>query len=188
MMYRMKIALRISSVAKPSFRTPDMTDGVALHQLAVDSQGLDVNSEYAYLLPGMHHADTSVMAEVDGSPAGFITGYPIPNQPGSPEERLFIWQVAVHPSFRRQGLARAMLKSLLARPANAHVRFIETTITPSNKASNQLFEWLTRELDTGMEPISTLAPHLFPSSHEAETLFRIGPFNPLILNSGASND
>lgn len=170
-------AIRID---ESKFRPPEIEDGPALYQLARAAGTLDVNSEYAYLLPGLHHAETSVLATQGGAHAGFVSGYIIPStsfwnndRAGS---RLFIWQVGVHPDFRGQGLARAMLLSLLERPANHHISHIETTITPSNTASQKLFESVARSLGCPMKPVSTLGSHLFIHSHEAETVFRIGPF------------
>lgn len=167
-------------------RSPSIADGAILYRLAKEAGGLDVNSEYAYLLHGLHHADCCIMAEKNGKAAGFISGYWIPQAADGNVtplgERLFIWQMAVHPDYRGQGLAFTMLRALLKRPANQQVRFLETTITPSNTASVRSFEKLAEQLGTQMVASQEFSTSLFSSSHEAETLYKIGPFNPNSLN------
>ncbi|MGD2116620.1 MAG: GNAT family N-acetyltransferase, partial [Acidobacteriota bacterium] len=69
--------------------TPE--DGGAIWRLVKDSRVLDVNSSYAYLLWCKHFGHTSVVAELDGEPAGFVTGFRPPEHP----EVIFVWQVAV---------------------------------------------------------------------------------------------
>lgn len=176
----MKISA-ISNTAGLCLRSPALTDGRTLHQLAKDAGTLDVNSPYAYLLPALHHADASILAEIDGRPAGFISGYQLPDAHDQKVSlmgnRLFVWQVAVHPDFRGQKLARTMLLSLLARPCNRAVRYIETTVTPSNTASMRVFESVAAALHAQMAALSELESHLFDPAHEAEVLFRIGPFD-----------
>src|SRR5690606_25345569 len=116
-----------------------MADGPLLYQLAKDAGSLDVNSAYAYTLPGLHHAEASVLAEIDGVPAGFISGYWMPETTDSNikplGKGLFIWQMAVHPDFRKRGLSQSMIETILIRKENTAIRYIETTITPSNTAS-----------------------------------------------------
>lgn len=162
------------------FRSPSLEDGPLLHELATVSGGLDVNTAYAYLLPGLHHASASVLAEMDGQPVGFVSGYHIPDLPDGNRSthgtRLFIWQIAIHPDYRGLGFASDMLAALLARPANAHVTHLDTSITLSNAASLRLFTALAKRLGAPIAPIATLGAHLFPTGHEAETLYRIGPF------------
>ena len=49
---------------------PTKADGAALWRIARDSQKLDLNTPYAYLLWCRDFADTSVVAKVDGQPVG----------------------------------------------------------------------------------------------------------------------
>ncbi|HAG60102.1 MAG TPA: diaminobutyrate acetyltransferase, partial [Arthrobacter bacterium] len=73
--------------------------------MARDSKVLDLNSSYSYLLWCRDFAAASIMATVDGEPAGFITGYMRPGEPGT----LMVWQVAVDEAFRGRKLAASML-------------------------------------------------------------------------------
>jgi len=136
---------------------------------------LDANSVYAYLLIAEHFDRTSVVAEVDGQLGGFISAYCPPDKP----DTVFVWQVGVSDKGRGQGLATRMLFEILLRPACARVSYLETTISPSNTASMALFRGLGSKLDTGVVEAELFAPELFGpgDSHEAEILFRIGPFS-----------
>lgn len=78
------------------------------------------------------------MVEHKGDIAGFISGYQKPDE----QDVLFIWQVAVSPRFRGNGLAFRMLKELLEREALSEVKSVETTITEDNQASWALFKKL----------------------------------------------
>ena len=93
------------------FRKPTLNDGAALWRMAKDSQVLDLNSSYSYLLWCRDFAETSVVATIDDEPAGFVTGYVRPDEPGT----LMVWQVAVNSAFRGQKLAATMLDELSAR-------------------------------------------------------------------------
>ncbi|MGF9663712.1 diaminobutyrate acetyltransferase [Arthrobacter crystallopoietes] len=138
--------------------------------MAKDSQVLDLNSSYSYLLWCRDFADTSILATVDDQPAGFITGYLRPDEPGT----LMVWQVAVDESFRGRRLAGSMLDRL-ARQTGA--RRVETTITDDNQASIRLFTGFAarRSADLEREPLFTRDQ--YPDTHDTEFLFRIGPLN-----------
>lgn len=153
-------------------RPPDPGDGPALHALIQRSPPLDLNSLYAYLLHGLHFAGTCVLAEQDGRACGYISAYCPPGRP----DTLFVWQVAVAPGHRGQGLAAAMLRHLLARPACRALRWLETTVGPANQASTRLFQGLARDLGCPCAVTPLFSADTFgDGSHEAEHLFRLGP-------------
>lgn len=148
-----------------------MADGPALWQIAVDSATLDVNSPYAYLLWCRDFASTSVVAEVNGELGGFVTGYRRPERP----EALMVWQVAVNAAHRGAGLAGRMLDHLATAQVTQGVTHLETSITPDNDASRRLFSAFARRWDAPLECSELFGAGLFPESHLAEELFRIGP-------------
>jgi len=152
-------------------RTPTVADGPALWQMAVDSATLDVNAPYAYLLWCRDFAASSVIAEVGGEPAGFVTGYRRPEQPGT----LMVWQVAVNDAHRGMGLAGRMLDHLATALVADGGTHLETSITPDNEASRRLFGAFARRWDAALECSELFGAGLFPESHLAEELFRIGP-------------
>ena len=78
---------------------------------------LDENSIYCNLIQCDHFADTCILAELDGTPVGWISGYLLPDA----TDTLFIWQVAVAEEARGLGLASQMLDRLLRRADMAGV-------------------------------------------------------------------
>src|ERR1700709_225784 len=82
--------------------SPRVEDGAAIWRIARDSEVLDLNSSYSYLLWCRDFAATSVVArDTEGSPIAFVTGYVRPERP----EALVVWQVAVDSDHRGRGLA-----------------------------------------------------------------------------------
>lgn len=161
-----------------TLRRPNDADGYALHQLIARCPPLDCNSVYCNLLHCSDFADTAIAAETaDGELVGFISGYRPPNRPGT----LFIWQVAVDPSQRGQGLALRMLLALTERLAAQGVRYLETTISPDNAASQALFTKAFNRLNANhsTRTLFSRAAH-FAGKHEDEVLYRAGPFTLLI--------
>jgi L-2,4-diaminobutyric acid acetyltransferase len=154
-------------------RAPTPADGAALHDLIRRSPPLDLNSCYAYLLHGLHFADTCVLAEGDAGPAAYISAYIPPRQP----DTLFVWQVAVDAGQRGRGLARTLLLHLLDRPACTGVRWLETTVSPDNAPSARLFHGLADTLGCPCTVSDLFSAADFGGAHHpAEQLFRLGPF------------
>jgi L-2,4-diaminobutyric acid acetyltransferase len=69
-----------------------------------------------------------------------------------------------------------MLDALLTRPVCGDVRWLETTITPSNASSQKLFRTLATRLETECRRGNGFSEELFDGEHEPEELYRIGPF------------
>jgi len=153
------------------FRPPTLEDGAALWRIAAETQVLDLNSSYAYLLWCRDFARSSVVTVVDGDPVGFVTGFIRPDQP----DTLMVWQVAVDTKFRGRGLAKRMLDHLVDRLADESVAWLETTVTPDNQASARLFASFAEARDAELVREPAFAAELFPDGHETEVLFRIGP-------------
>jgi diaminobutyrate acetyltransferase len=141
-------------------------------RIARDSQVLDLNSSYSYLLWCRDFARTSVVATVDGAVGGFVTGYVRPDRP----DTVMVWQVAVDAAHRGRGLARRMLDALADRLAEQSVRSLETTITPDNEASIRLFSSFAEGRAARLVREPVFPAELFPDGHDAEVLFRIGPW------------
>lgn len=158
----------------PKISHPTANDGADIAHLVQQCDPLDPNSTYSYLLLCTHFSKTCVVARMDDEIAGFISAYV---KPGT-NDTLFIWQVAVSPDARRRGLANYMLRDLLSRRHLRNVRYVETTINPSNEASKNLFVGLSREIGSPCEIKTGFSKCLFKREHhEDEYLFRIGPIN-----------
>ena len=146
---------------------PTLADGLGMWRAATAAGGLDVNSAYAYVLWARDFADTTAIARHDGGVAAFCTAYRRPSEPST----LFVWQVAVRPDHRRQGLARRLLDALVDRMPD--LTAIEATVTSSNTASLALFDGLAMD-HGGPSLVSALfGPESLPAGHEPEDLVRV---------------
>lgn len=155
------------------YRPPTIEDGTPIWKLVRDSGVLDLNSAYCYLLLCKDYWKTCAVAEAKGETLGFVTAYLPPGR----EDSLFIWQIGVSSALRGQGVAGRLLRELLQRESCRGVRFLETTIGPSNDASHALFAALAKRLGADLSEQPCFDATLFPGkSHEPENLIRIGPF------------
>lgn len=162
------------------FRAPKPEDGKEIHSLVKKSKVLDVNSEYLYLLLGVHFSKTCVVACDGKKIIGFVSAYIMPDK----SESLFVWQIAVDSDYRKRGIALKMLENLLKRPELQKIRQLELTISPSNISSQNLFKSLAAKLGLKISEESFLSSDFFNGDHEEENLFIIGPIN----NQRGNND
>ncbi|MFD4137837.1 diaminobutyrate acetyltransferase [Streptomyces sp. NPDC058572] len=155
--------------------SPRVEDGAAIWRIARDSEVLDLNSSYSYLLWCRDFAATSLVARgADGEPIAFATGYIRPERPHT----LLVWQVAVDREHRGQGLAGVLLDALTARLADRGVHTVETTVTPDNTASDRLFRSYAERHKAPLSREVLFDGVLFPEgTHLPEVLYRIGPVN-----------
>ncbi|WP_405619379.1 diaminobutyrate acetyltransferase [Streptomyces sp. NBC_01511] len=168
-----------------SFRidAPRVEDGAAIWRIARDSEVLDLNSSYSYLLWCRDFAATSVVAratggdadgpDADGAPVAFVTGYIRPECP----EALVVWQVAVDRAHRGKGLAGTLLDALTRRVTEEQgITSVETTVTPDNTASDRMFHAYSERHGATLEREVLFDGGLFPDgAHQPEVLYRIGP-------------
>jgi L-2,4-diaminobutyric acid acetyltransferase len=155
-------------------RSPVATDARSIWQLVDALPDLDSNSPYAYLLLCSHFAGTALIARRNSEPAGFVLGYQRPDEATT----AFVWQIAVAESARGCGLGRAMLDRWFARCTEAFdARFLEATVTPSNRASRALFTSFANKRSVSLEEQVAFPSGLFPEHppHESEISLRIGP-------------
>lgn len=156
-----------------AFRAPRKADGARIWALIRSIEALDDNSLYCNLLQCSHFASTCALAELDGEPVGWISGYLPPDRP----DTLFVWQVAVHPDARGRGIARRLIHELLRRRTCAGVRHIHSTITRDNRASWALFSAVADDLDAPMTDDAHFERDAhFGGRHATEHLVEIGPF------------
>ncbi|MFF8605395.1 diaminobutyrate acetyltransferase [Streptomyces sp. NPDC015346] len=161
--------------AAMTVESPSVEDGAALWRIARDSESLDLNSPYSYLLWCRDFAATSLVArDGDGEPIAFVTGYLRPDRPGT----LVVWQIAVDRAHRGRGLAGVLLDALSARVSPAAV---EATVTPDNTASDRLFTAYAERHGLRLEREVLFDGALFPETsdpvggHLPEVLYRISP-------------
>lgn len=125
---------------KIQLRLPELADGLEVSELISRCHPLDRNSSYCNFLQCWHFSSTCVVAEASGKLVGWISGFRSPHL----DCQLFVWQVAVAPEARGQGLGLRMLDALVMRPALAGITGVATTISPENAASWALFRAFAR--------------------------------------------
>ena len=158
------------------FRLPEKKDARSVMKLIEDSPPLDVNSLYCYLLVCTHFAQTSAVVEKSKEICGFISAYIRPDR----NDTLFVWQVVVKKDSRGKGIARGMLASVLQRSYPAPLRYLETTVNPSNTLSNALFSNLAKSVNAQLIKSPLFSESDFGTGeHEEEILYHIGPFDIL---------
>ncbi|WP_272506016.1 diaminobutyrate acetyltransferase [Natronobacillus azotifigens] len=163
----------IAKIDNIQFAPPSSKDGAAMWKL-VNRSTLDENSAYKYIMMSSYFSKTCVVAKHENQLVGFITGFVPPEQ----TDTIFVWQIGVDPDFQGQGIASKLLQALLDQQKSNQIRFVEATITPSNKASQTLFKKFARKHQTDclIQPFFT--EDLFPdNSFEEELKFRIGPID-----------
>lgn len=167
--------LPASQATAVTLRRLQRGDGARLHDLVAACPPLDLNSRYAYLLLGEHYGSTSAIAESGGEIVGAVTGYVPPTQP----DTLFVWQVAVSAQCRGQRLGSQMLEYLLDQcMVPRQLRWMETTISPSNQASHALFTGFAARHGVGCSTTTLFGASDFGASgHEEERLYKIGPWD-----------
>ena len=123
-----------------NMRAPELSDGLEVNKLIARCPPLDANSCYCNYLQCSHFSSTSIIAEVGQEPVGWISGFRSPYV----DCQLFVWQVAVAPEVRGQGLGLRMLDALVMRPVLAGITGMATSISPGNAASWALFRAFAR--------------------------------------------
>lgn len=152
-----------------NFRHPILADGYAIYQLIKSAPPLDLNSSYLYFLQASHFSNTCIVVEQDDVIIGFLSAYYQPDKPHS----LFVWQVAVAESARGRGLGKAMLLALVkSQPKDSTMTEITCTISPSNKASQGLFNSFAKAHDLILQTSPFInETHFGEENHEAEDLY-----------------
>ncbi|MCA9607327.1 MAG: diaminobutyrate acetyltransferase [Myxococcales bacterium] len=153
-----------------SFREARPADGRTLFAMVEAVGTLERNTGYAYVVYCDHFRATTLIAERDGSPVGFVLAHRPPTHP----DTVFVWQVGVLPAGRGLGVAGGLLDALAGRSRG--VRFLEATVTPTNEASRRLFESFARRRGAPVAWTDGYPSTFFHGSHEPERLVRIGPF------------
>lgn len=168
------ITVETPPITDIAFRKPTKADGAAVWRLVQDVGVLDTNSSYLYLLLCHEFSDTCILAHQGDHLVGMVVGLVLPKKP----DTYFLWQVGVLDVARGKGLAGAMTQRILKRTELKHVRFLETTVTPSNAASRRFFEKMAANMDTQLIISEGYPAENFPltQQHESEDLIRIGPF------------
>lgn len=160
---------------------PVSTDGVLINKLVASCPPLDTNSAYCNLLQASHFSDTCVVAKnQDQEAVGFVSGYRLPSDPSI----YFLWQVGIREDARGIGLAQQMIEHILARPEQASIRYLTTTITKDNAPSRKMFSAWAEKFAFGLEESEMFdKQEHFHAEHESEYLIKIGPMAASLINN-----
>ncbi len=150
---------------------PKKENAKEIFTLIKDTKILDLNSEYLYLLQTTHFSDYCCVALLEDRVVGFVSGYIHPQQ----ADVYFVWQVGVDSGMRGQGLASQMILNILNRDNLKNINYVHTTISPSNKASQRVFEKLAKKFNVDVEKEILFEIKDFCNGHEEEVLYTIGP-------------
>ncbi len=156
-----------------NFRCARPEDALGVWKLVQASGTLEANTAYFYLIFCSDFADTCLIAEHEGDPVGVVIGYHPPKEP----DTAFCWQIGVHPEWRSQGVASALLEQWLRLPANRDIRWLTATVATDNLASDRLFRSVARRFATPCHVTEHFTCELLQSGHAPEPLYRIGPLD-----------
>ncbi|QKF78200.1 diaminobutyrate acetyltransferase [Arcobacter defluvii] len=156
------------------FSKPCIENSKDIFNLIKRCDTLDLNSEYLYLLQCSHFKKTCGIAILENEVIGFVSGYFIPDK----NDTLFIWQVAVDEKFRGQNIAIKIIIDIYNRNnINNKIKYILSTVSPSNNSSKRVFEKLADNFNTKIENKTLFSLNDFLDSHEEEIQYLIGPIN-----------
>ncbi|UGQ29353.1 diaminobutyrate acetyltransferase [Acinetobacter calcoaceticus] len=151
-----------------------------VHALIQSCPSLDLNSLYAYALLAEHHTDTCLVAyDHKGQICGVVTGYICPEEP----DTYFLWQIAVSPTEQGKGIGSLLLDNVREQCLEPRqLKRLKTTISPSNKASQNLFRSFASRFDVdcrvspflSKQALQPLEPEPFETQHEPEDLYTLG--------------
>ncbi len=91
--------------------------------------------EYLYWMLGHYYKSTCLVCETDKQLVGFISGLP-----SIDEKTIFIWQVCVHPDYRKYKLGYKMLDEIYKKIIELKFTSLQFTIDTENIPSYKLFD------------------------------------------------
>lgn len=156
------------------YRKPSVRDASAVYSLVAQTAALDLNSWYYYAVFFRDFTETSMVVEVDGEFAGFVTAYLCPDKP----DTLFLWQTATTLNHGVPNLGLDLIVQLIKDvQQRSQVRYIEATVDPKNKAISMQFRLLTRKFNVQASTEIAFAASDFEELEHDEQLLRIGPLS-----------
>lgn len=152
-----------------NIRSTTTADGGRMWALVRESDALELNTSYCYLLMAKHFSATCLVAERGDELLGFVMAYRPPDQP----DTAFVWQIGVAAAARGQGIAGRLLDALAD---TSGARYIEASVGETNAASQALFNGFARRREANVDSDADFINAAeFPGEHETEKRFRIGP-------------
>lgn len=147
-------------------------DAKIIWELARNSEMVDSNPAYFYLLWCHEFANTSIVATVDDHVVAFLLGYLRQDLP----DTLVVWQAGVDPAYRVFGLRLRMLNEVIDSNVDRGVHWFETTATRDDKAIIRAVERFARQRAARVVKQILFGADHFPDEHATEILYSVGPF------------
>lgn len=156
-------------------RSPVKKDAPKIYSLLESLPELASNARYCYLLFCTDFANTSSVITKGDDVVGFLIGYIRPDHP----DVLFFWQVGVTEPFRGYRYYSQLVQHVLAQPICRNVRYIEGSISATNKSSLKAAQMLAEIIGADLSDHGVLFDKNidFFGENESQNLFRIGPIN-----------
>lgn len=165
---------RVSARDKVVFRRPVPADALAVWHLVNESDQLDNNSEYYYMIWFRDFARTSAVAELDGEVIGFLSGYRRPDRP----DTYFVWQEAVKPRHGIPFLGVKLFDHAVQEQLLDGVRYVEASVSEANTPIVMVLKRFAKRWGVPVETSVLFSAKDFGEGHHEETLYRIGPVLP----------
>lgn len=121
------------------YRVLEEKDIASIKELIKDcSPFLGCNGTYTYWMMATVYKGYSFVAEEEGRLCGFVTALPVPDH-----NSLFIWQLGVSPSHRKQGIAYRLIDMVFQQAKIKGYGGIITGIDAKNTGSLSTFRKLS---------------------------------------------
>jgi L-2,4-diaminobutyric acid acetyltransferase len=150
---------------------PSNKDGHEIWKLVKSSNTLDLNSEYCYfMLASIVSKQCAIVKEKKNKKiVGFLSCIISPEN----MQNLFIWQICVAESAKKNGLAKQMV-DYVVKNQKKPIEYIHVTISANNEASLALFNSLAKGYKASIEREVFINSNQFNGNHETEYLYKIG--------------
>lgn len=166
----MKHAFELFEQPIPQLRRPTARDESRLSRIERDVARSGAGAGIGGMACTGALRDTSVLAEVDGEIAGFVSAYLLPYD----AETLFVWRVEAPGADRIPGLGSLMIGHLMRQDICRHVTRVQTVLTQDDAPGWALFRRFSRWQGTTMRIQPFITQALEPMKrHEAESLITI---------------
>jgi L-2,4-diaminobutyric acid acetyltransferase len=105
--------------------------------------------EYLYWILGHYYKSSCLVCETDKELIGFISGLP-----SIDEKTIFIWQICVHPDYRKHKVGSKLLNKTYERLVELNFTSLQFSIDTENVPSYKLFENFAIENNLIIEVVS----------------------------------
>lgn len=126
---------KLFSVILDIIRTLKKGDSEGIRKLVEKCEPFVVaHNLYVYWILENYYPHTSFVSGEEKKIIGFLGA-----MPATDKGCIFLWQICVHPDYRRGGIAYKLIKALLDVQKEFKIKHIQFSITDENEASKRMF-------------------------------------------------